>query len=125
MLRARRYRSLILWLAPLLVWQLLLPAGVMPGANAQGATLVLCSVHHVMMVPAENAKSKAAGVPGKSSSTVCAFAAVGAAAPTPSGLLWTAQDVRISSHLVLSIAQRVAPSGPYRTQISRAPPSLA
>ena len=121
-----RPRRFVLWLLPLLMWQLLLPPGVMPGSGAQGATLVLCSMHHAPMGAMAPAADQRDHLPaGKRSSGICPFAAVGAAAPIAALEMTLRHDVVRDFAALPSDAQRSAGSGPIRTQLSRAPPTFS
>ena len=119
---ARTSRRLALWFLPLIVAQFLLPPGVMPGHNATGAALVLCSVHAGTGMPG---KGHVPSSGGSHADKVCQFAGAASAAP---GLAAHAVALEFSTSVLApvgSTAQRAPPSGPTRTQLSRAPPSLA
>jgi len=113
---------LLLWLLPLLVARLLLPPGVMPGSNLQGAALVLCSMHH----DAAGRAGHQAPVQGDShGEKVCPFAAAAAAAPVSTA---PAVAVRVAKAAIVAmgtVAQRRADAGPPRSQTSRGPPILS
>lgn len=124
----RRFPRLpVLWLLPLLVWQLLLPPGVMPGARAGAAALVLCPMHGAM--PAGDPGSVGPVAPGtgteKYRPSICPFAATGAAAPSLAGLPVAAHDSPPRLDPPAYVSAPWAPPGPVRSQISRAPPRLS
>jgi len=117
----RRADKYFLWALPLIALRLLLPAGLMPTAAANGPTLELCSPDKVGRSTPENPRAPEQG--GSHSDGVCPFAAAAALAPAHA----TAVPVLPGAGLAVAPcsfnAQRVAQSGPLRTQRSRAPPS--
>jgi hypothetical protein len=119
----RTSRRWALWLLPLIVARFLLPPGVMPGHDTAGAALVLCSVHAGLGATSTGHDAPSSG--GSHADKVCPFAAAASSAPGFAAHT-VALELRASILAPLSsTAQRAPPSGPTRTQFSRAPPSLA
>ncbi len=121
----RRYHRSTLWLLPLLLWRLLLPAGVMPASGHQ-AGLVMCSGHGALAaesgVKPDTPDSRSGGKPAQHT---CPFAMVGAFAPLSASYMHA--DIIESATRTVAVpdAQRIAPSGPQRKHLSRGPPELS
>lgn len=115
----------MLWLLPLLLLRLLLPTGVMPADAAGHASLALCSegLPQPAAVPDREQRQPRPG--GSHADSLCPFAAAAAlappSAPSPPAPRIAASDAPSRG----SQAQRTARSGPRRSQLSRAPPSLS
>ena len=95
----------------------------MPGHDAAGAALVLCSVHAGPGAVGTGHESPSSS--GSHADKICPFAAAAAAAP---GLAAYEVTLELRASFLApfkATAQRTPLSGPPRTQLSRAPPSLA
>lgn len=122
-MRFARRHALALWLLPLVLCQLLLPPGVMPGSPGGSAGLVLCDGHHGPMAPSGAPDPKHPANPGHGS--MCPFAAVGAAAPLPTLPVAALDRARPCADEAPACGQRVPAAGPVRSQRSRAPPTVS
>jgi len=123
----RRAESWMLWLLPLLVLRLLLPTGVMPGQEPRGAAFVLCSTR--VLQPASPASTAAQRDSSRSGSThaeaLCPFAAAATLAAPSTWALQQRPPLLQDRVVEWPKAQCTAPSGPPRSQLSRAPPLLS
>lgn len=123
MLRPARHPRLTLWLVPLLLWQLMLPPGVMPGATEHGSTLVLCDMHHGPMAPLPGHRDTAPG--SHHGGSMCPFAAVGAIGPLAVNLAVAAHGAPVALAIPFPDAQRAVLPLPSRAHRSRGPPALS
>ncbi len=123
----RRTESWMLWLLPLFVLRLLLPTGVMPGQEPRGAALVLCSTR--VLQPASSASTASERHSSRPGSThaeaLCPFAAAATLAAPSTWALQQPSPLLQDRVVQCPNAQCTAPSGPPRSQLSRAPPLLS
>lgn len=106
------------WLLPLLVVRLLLPSGVMPAHGAHGASLVMCRAQ--FGAPLLPASSGGHTDPTHADHSCPFFAAAALAAPTTQ--LSALSPLLLVVAVALLALRRINPSGPIRSQRSRAPP---
>ena len=118
----RSIRRRLLWLLPLALARLLLPAGVMPGSDAHGAAFVMCSVHHAAGPHGDHA---GAGSGDPQAHRVCPFAVAGTVAPVCVPALIPGQARPVAFASVSITGQRSPGAGPPRSQGPRAPPSFS
>lgn len=122
---ARTSRHWTLWLLPLIAVQFGFTAGVMPGHTAAGATFVLCGVGAGAAGAPSHAHHHGSSSGDAHADKVCPFGAAASATPTSVVQSATLEFQPVSIARVSATARRNVPSGPTRTQLSRAPPSLS
>ena len=121
----RTNRRWALWLLPLIAVQFIFASGVMPGHNEAGATFVLCSVSAGAQGSASHSHHHGSSSSAGHADQACPFAGAASAAPS-TAVPSLALELQPSLEAPIALAaQRSAPSGPTRAQLSRAPPSLS
>ena len=93
----RSIRRRLLWLLPLALARLLLPAGVMPGSDAHGAAFVMCSVHHAAGPHGDHA---GAGSGDPQAHRVCPFAVAGTVACFSAASPWNVAVTNIPKRMM-------------------------